>query len=453
MSRQQRFYLGAAALLLLGLLAIYLLGHLQPYEEIRKHGPAPEVAANPYLAAEAFLRQRGVKVEHADDLRQLASLPSQGQTLLLFSDRQGMPAGQVRQLMDWTHRGGHLVLVAERLWDAEKAGSGDPLLDPLGIKQILSEDLEPPAPADAAPAPTDEAAANSANPAAPPAQADAADADESDHYPELTKLYLPDEEAPAYAGFDTRFHLNDSHNRAHAWANSGAATHMLQLFAGAGLVTVLTDAWLWENPQIDQQDNAWLLWYLTQDSQVLLVYRADRDSLPGLLLRHFPQALSALAVLLLLSLGYHGVRQGPLLAPASRDRRQLQEHLRGSADFLLRHGGQAGLLADLQQDICQQAKRRHPGFERLPIAEQWQLLARFSRLPAGSISPLMRPPAPAPLSASAFTRQVHQLQNLRNRLDRGSASATPPGAATRRPAPEKAVVPTPLARSGNTHER
>ena len=427
MSRQRRFYLGAGLFLLLGLLAIYVLSQLQPYDKVLEHGPAPEVDANPYLAAEAFLRQRGLKVEHADDLKNLSRLPSKGHTLLLFSDRQGMSAELVRQLMDWTNRGGHLVLVAERLWDEKKGSSGDPLLDPLGIQQFLSEDLQD---ADASEPETD--SSEQAEPRAedvdvaeqaPAGSAtETADTPVTDRYPHLTKLYLPDEQAPAYAGFDTDFHLNDSQNRAHAWANSGDATHMLQLFTGEGLVTVLTDAWLWENQHIDQHDNAWLLWYLTQDSMVRLVYRADRESLASLLHKFFPQALGALGVLLLLSLWYHGVRQGPLLAPASRARRQLEEHLRGSADFLLRHGGQQALLGELQKDIRQRAQRRHPGFERLPIAEQWQLLGRFSRLTPGTISQLMRPPPKQPLSAPAFTRKVSQLQQLRNRLDRVIAS-------------------------------
>lgn len=418
MSRPHRFYLGAALSLLLGLLAIYLLGQLHPYSKTLKHGPAPEVEANPYLAAEAFLRQRGLKVEHADDLKSLSKLPSQGRTLLLFSDRQGMSAQKVRQLMDWTQQGGHLVVVAERLWDEDKASSGDPLLDPLGIQQFLTEDL--PA-AQTSATETDPPGPGTAEPPAP----EGSDIPTTDRYPQLTKLYLPDEQAPAYAGFDTEFHLNDSQNRAHAWANSGDATHMLQLFVGEGLVTVLTDAWLWENQQIDQHDNAWLLWYLTQDSEVRLVYRADRESLASLLLKYFPQALSALALLLLFSLWYHGVRQGPLLAPASRARRQLEEHLRGSADFLLRHGGQQALLGELQKDIRQRAQRRHPGFERLPVAEQWQLLGRFSRLTPGTISQLMRPPAKQALSAAAFTRKVNQLQQLRNRLDRVVVSPIP----------------------------
>lgn len=438
MSRRQRFYLGAGLFFLLGLLAIHLLGQLQPYSQEIKHGPAPEVDANPYLAAEAFLRQRGLTVEHADDLHQLASLPPQGHTLLLFSDRQGMSRAKVRQLMDWTSRGGHLVLVAEELWDEKKAASGDPLLDPLGIQQFLSEDLEP---ADATEGkPDDKDAASRIPPAAADAQSSAPDpggngeTPHSDRYPELTKLYLPDEQAPAYAGFDTEFHLNDSQNRAHAWANSGKATHMLQLFVGEGLVTVLTDAWLWQNRTIDQYDNAWLLWYLTQDSQVQLVYRADRDSLARLLLRHFPEALGALALLVLFSLWYHGLRQGPLLAPLSRARRQLEEHLRGSADFQLRHGGQQALLGELQKDIRQRAQRRHPGYERLPLAEQWQLLGRFSRLPPGTIGQLMRPAPPQPLSAAAFTRRVGQLQDLRNRLD--SAVPGRPGPATGKTAPD-----------------
>lgn len=417
MSRQRRFYLGAGLFLLLGLLAIQLLGHLQPYSDELRHGPAPEARNNPYLAAESFLRQRGLQVEHADDLRHLAALPSQGHTLLLFSDRQGMNADTVKQLMDWTSKGGHLVLVAERLWDEKKGKSGDPLLDPLGIQQFFSEDLQKTEEVEAAAPATPE----KATPKSTGGGVDTAPTEDDqpvDHYPQLTKLYLPDEQAPAYAGFDTEFHLNDSQNRAHAWANSGDATHMLQLYAGDGMVTVLTDAWLWENRNIDQHDNAWLLWYLTQDSAVQLVYRADRPSLLRLLFKHFPLALSALALLALFSLWYHGVRQGPMLAPVSRARRQLQEHLHGSADFLLRHGGQQALLTELQKDIRQCAQRRHPGFERLPVAEQWQLLGRFSRLTPGTISQLMRPPAKQPLAAPAFTRKVNQLQQLRNRLDR-----------------------------------
>src|SRR5690606_18042872 len=147
-----------------------------------------------------------------------------------------------------------------------------------------------------------------------------------------------------------------------------------------------------------------------------LLYRAERDSLATLLGQNFPEALLALALLIALVLWHVGQRQGPLQAPASRARRQLAEHLRGSADFLLRRSGQASLLQGLQRDIQRRARHRHPGFERLPVAEQWQVLGRLTRLPPSAISQAMRPLPRQRLSAADFTRQVAHLQTLRNAL-------------------------------------
>jgi hypothetical protein len=411
MSLRPRVLIGAGLALLLGLLAIYLAGRLQPYPETVEHGPAPEVQGNPYLAAEHFLRKRGLQVARAEGLEVLDTLPSPGQTLLLLGNRARMTPRQADRLLEWANKGGHLLFVAERVYDEEDGKSGDLLVDRLGIQQYEAKDLE-----------KDEAAEPEEAEAGSEADADA-DADEhqpalaeEDPFPELTKLYLENEQAPAYASFDPEFHLYDSQNRAHAWANSAKATHMLQLDHGQGLVTVLTDSWIWQTRDIDQYDNAWLLWYLTQDTAVTLLYRAERDSLATLLGQNFPEALVALALLIALLLWHVGQRQGPLQAPANRARRQLQEHLRGSADFLLRRSGQASLLQGLQRDIQRRARHRHPGFERLAVAEQWQVLGRLTRLPPSAISQAMRPLPKQRLNAAEFTRQVAHLQTLRNAL-------------------------------------
>jgi hypothetical protein len=410
MSRRVQLLLGVGLLLLLGLLGIYLLGKLTPYQETLEHGPDPEARANPYLAAEHFLRKQGLQVQRADGLEVMKDLPSAGQTLLLLGDRNRMTAKQAERLLAWAAKGGHLLFVAERLWDEEDGKSGDLLLDSLGIQQYQSEELD---------ADQTEVEADDAEPVAPaPAEADepTEQATDDNPYPQLTQLYLENEEAPAYVNFDTDFHLYDAENRAHAWANSDAATHLLQLYHGDGLISVVSDSWIWQNQGIGEYDNAWLLWYMTQDSQVTLLYRADRDNLFSLLLEHFPQALVALALLLVFGLWHLGMRQGPLLLPASRNRRQLQEHLRGSADFLLRHTGQHSLLQGLQQDIQRRARRRHPGFERLAVAEQWQVLSRLTRQPSSVISQTMRPLPKQRLAAADFTRQVANLQTLRNAL-------------------------------------
>lgn len=417
MNRRIQFFLGAGLLLVLGLLGIYLLGKLTPYQETLEHGPDPEARANPYLAAEHFLRKQGLQVQRADGLEVMKDLPSAGQTLLLLGDRNRMTPKQAERLLAWTAKGGHLLFVAERLWDEEDGKSGDLLLDSLGIQQYESEELDEDASeaTDEEASTEDETDAEQQTEPMPDEEAPAA-ADEGNAYPELTQLYLENEEAPAYFSFDTDFHLYDAENRAHAWANSDAATHLLQLYHGDGLISVVSDSWIWQNQSIGEYDNAWLLWYMTQDSQVTLLYRADRDDLFSLLLEHFPQALVALALLLAFGLWHLGMRQGPLLLPASRNRRQLQEHLRGSADFLLRHNGQHSLLQGLQQDIQRRARHRHPGFERLAVAEQWQVLSRLTRQPSSVISQAMRPLPKQRLAAADFTRQVANLQTLRNAL-------------------------------------
>ncbi|MEK1904218.1 MAG: DUF4350 domain-containing protein [Pseudomonas sp.] len=427
MTRRARILLAIALILALAGLGLYVLGKLQPYEETIKHGAAPEARANEYLAAEQFLRLQKITVSRADGLQVLPTLPAAGHTLMLLGSRHNMTPRQARQALDWAAQGGHLLFVAESIWDEEAGKSEDLLLDSLGIHQQLSEELDEDSESDtdasaasdedsSAEAAEDEETESPADDEAQPAIEETEEQAEADRYPELTKLYLENEEAPAYVDFDTEFHLYDTQNRAHAWANSGDSTHMLQLDHGKGLITVLTDAWIWQNDSIAEYDNAWLLWYLSQDSAVTLVYSSERDDLFSQLLRHFPAALAALALLVILLLWHVGMRHGPLQAPISHARRQLEEHLRGAADFLMRRVGQAHLLQNLQRDIQRRARHRHPGFERLPVAEQWQILGRLTRIPTSAISQAMRPQGTQRLSAADFTRQVANLQTLRNAL-------------------------------------
>ncbi|WP_259466165.1 DUF4350 domain-containing protein, partial [Pseudomonas prosekii] len=289
MSRRGWLALGAVVAVLLGALGVYLYLNATPYQEIVDHGPSPEARANPYLAAEQFLRKQGLAVTHANSLDVLPGIEPHQNSLLLFGDRSNMTPRQVDQVLNWTRAGGRLLFVAEALWDEKTGQSNDLLLDRVQVHQSLSKDLKEP----------------------PPDSLD-------DAFPKLTKLYLEDEEAPAYASFDTAFHLEDPNNLAQAWANSGKATHMMQLAHGLGSIIVVTDADLWTTPAIEQYDNAWLLWYLSADTSVTLLYNSEHDSLLTLLLRYFPQALVALAALILLGCWQAGVRHGPLLQPPAK---------------------------------------------------------------------------------------------------------------------------------------
>lgn len=387
MSRRAGLLAGALVAALMGALAVYLYLKAVPYQEVIDHGPSPQAQANPYLAAEHFLRQHGIHVEHANSLNVLPTLEPHQRSLLLLGERTNMTPREADQLINWTRAGGRLLFVAEALWDDKTGSSGDLLLDRVHLRQLLSKDLKEPAPELI-----------------------------KDRYPELTKLYLEDEEAPAYIGFDTDFHLEDPQNQAQAWANSALATHMMQLNLGLGSVTVITDAELWKNDHIDQYDNAWLLWYLNADTNVTLLFNTDHDNLLTLLLRYFPQVLVALLALIALWLWRSAVRHGPLQQPAPKARRQLEEHLQASAGFHLRHNGQQHLLQALQQDVLRRARHLHPGFEQLAVAEQWQVLARLTRQPTRAISQALSPRPTQRMSSAEFCRQVAHLQTLRNAL-------------------------------------
>ncbi|MFO2462577.1 DUF4350 domain-containing protein [Pseudomonas sp. 15FMM2] len=357
-----------------------------PYEEVVDRGPSPEAQANPYLAAEHFLRKQGLSVAHVNNLEHLASLPPNGNSLLLLGERSHMSPRRVEQLLAWTKAGGHLLLVAEAIWDDETQASGDLLLDRLQLRQLFSENF-------------DQTALHRKR-----------------NKPDLTRLYVDNETDPTFFSFDTDFHLIDPRHLAQFSANSAKASHLMQLHLGQGKVTVITDSELWKTPAIALHDNAWLLWHLTQGTDVTLLSNNDAEDLFSLLLRYFPQALVALAALILLGLWQAAMRQGPVQAPAPRARRQLQEHLNASADFLLRRSGQNSLLQALQRDILRTARRRHPGFEHLDADEQWQALERLTHQPALIISQALGPLPAKRLSSVDFSRQVAYLQTLRNAL-------------------------------------
>lgn len=379
-------WVGLLLACLLGAGGLYVWHKAMPYDEVVDRGPSPEALGNPYLAAEHFLRQQGLAVERASGLERLSDLPPRGRSLLLLGERDNMTPRQVDQLLDWAKSGGHLLVVAEALWDEETAKSGDLLLDRLHIQQTLSDESEQPAPA------------------------------RKQKKPDLTKLYVDNETAPAYFSFDTDFNLTDPKHLAQFSANSARSSHLMQLNLGQGRVTVVTDSDLWKTPGIGQHDNAWLLWYLNQGTDVSLLFNSDVDDLFTLLMRYFPQALVALAALIALALWQAGMRQGPIQAPAPKARRQLQEHLQASADFLLRRSGQGTLLHALQRDILRAARRRHPGFEHLNTADQWQVLEHLTRQPSHVISQALGPLAAKRLSSADFSRQVACLQTLRNAL-------------------------------------
>lgn len=387
----KRYALFIIAGLLLLALGVWLSQKITRYEERIKLGASPEARSNTYLAMDYFLAEQGITVLWRPSLARLPT-PNAGQdTLILLSSDAALINQQQTMLLHWVAQGGHLIVSAQH----EPLNNTEPsLLANLGIKKQNAANLDPPEPS------TENIQKNKT----------------TQPKDNLTRLYLENEQSPAYLALDTQIHLQDNDNRAHAWANSHGATHLLQLSHGQGLITVLNDFKLWQHNQIGKYDHAWLLWYLSQDTQVTLFNPPAQQGLLRLLWQYYAIACVVLLVLLLLGAWSAAPRFAPILSTVQHSRRQLAEHLQAGAQFNLRYNGQRSLLLALQKDIKQRAQRRFPSFTQLAVAEQWRILQQLSRQPKTLISQSMRPPAAQKLSAQAFTQQVARLQQLRNAL-------------------------------------
>ncbi|MDR6179586.1 hypothetical protein QE393_002846 [Pseudomonas sp. SORGH_AS 211] len=308
--------------------------------------------ADPQALAAAYLQHFGSRVRHGQ-AEQLAELPA-GDVLFWLAGNPPLAETQAQTLLDWVEAGGHLVAVAD---DSTLALSAT-----LGVRPMPTREL---------------------GDAAPPIMA-------LPLWPNLTQLYLAEDDAPAYLGFDDSRHLFDVGDQAVAWASSASATHMLMLPWGDGSVTLLSDTDLWSNAHLAQYDNAWLLWYLTQGAPVTLI--APAPPLPLWLdaLRRYGLAL----LLLTLAAGLWLRRRQDHPAPR-RDARRWPE-----------------LIATLQRDIQREVHRRRPELTDQTVAERWQYLARLSGLSTRVVGEAMRP-SPARLSTRDFTRRIAQLRLLR----------------------------------------
>ena len=386
MTRRDKWLWAGLISLLLVALAGYLHRNPSRYTETVDLGPSEQARANPYLAAERYLQGQRLKTVRLGSKVELARLPPRQTSLMLLGERPYQSPEEVDALLQWVRAGGRLLFVAEALWDDRRQQSADPLLDQLQLRQYRVEDLPPP------PRPI------------------------RDPHPNLTKLFLENDDQPAYFTFDPQFHLEDPSDRVTAWANSAKATHLMQMRLGAGVVTVVTDADLWRNNAIARQDNVWLLWYLNQGRDVALAYQAQKPALLALLWQHFPQSVVALLLGGLLFAWHYAVRLGALLPAPIRARRQLKEYLLANAKLKLRLAGHEALLRRLREDILHFANRRHPGFDGLPVAEQWQMLAGLTRQPTRLIGDALRPRLNARHSSVEFCRRVAQLQSIRNSL-------------------------------------
>mgnify|MGYP001564548055 CR=1 FL=1 len=162
------------------------------------------------------------------------------------------------------------------------------------------------------------------------------------------------------------------------WSLGGeAGTELLRVAVGRGTVTVIGPRDLFGNHYLLHGDNALAMvaaLQLRQGDPVYFITSAEVESLLPWLWHRAWVALLLAALALGLALWRKAQRFGPVLPPPVPGRRSLGEQVRGTAQFLHQHGGQALRLAQCKA-LERAAKRRLPGYALLDALGRARALA------------------------------------------------------------------------------
>ncbi len=136
---------------------------------------------------------------------------------------------------------------------------------------------------------------------------------------------------------------------------------MLWAVHGQGDVLLMPDAGFLSNEHIGEHDHAAFLWWLVEGhSQALLVLNRAPPSLAALLWAHAWPAVLSLGALLLGWLSLVVPRFGPTVPLPAPVRRRLLEHVEAAGTWRWRMGHGEALLAATRARTVQRLHRRHP---------------------------------------------------------------------------------------------
>lgn len=340
----RKFWLiSALALLLLLLLWTWFQRNFERRSIQVETGWSAAARRNPYLAAERFLQGAGIPADSAPSHGWLQDLPPTSD-LLVIDRLESLNPQRQQRLRAWLEEGGQLLVEAVRLLEPDEEPPDDDFLASFGalLRVDAGKQCKP-----------EEVIAKVA----------------FDSHPELVEV-----------GFDSRYYLQDTSNRASILATAGSQPRLLQYPVGDGLLMVASDLIFLTNRDIGNHDHAFALALMSkQVDKVWLFYSyasSASQSLARILWHSAPHALIALALLLAALLWHFGRPIGPLLPAPSRARRNLADHLEASAMLLWRYGRGGLQLETTRRRVEQAWLRRHPLLRDLDNADRAEWISK-----------------------------------------------------------------------------
>ncbi|MEE9253600.1 MAG: DUF4350 domain-containing protein, partial [Pseudomonadales bacterium] len=307
-------------------------------------------------------------------------------------------------LIAWVERGGHLIMRGAMPWNAQRATSGDPLLDFLQVQvheqPQFSDELAPSTETQRVRRELMETAQMNidANALCGPVE-------------DVVQLRFIEEDDTVVALFSSDRSLVDAGNGAFAAASNQYGTQLLQFEIGDGLITVMTTLRLWRNRVIDCHDHAHMLRLLVATSEKLWwLYDTELPALPILVWRNAALVVLGMLALIALIAWRAAFRIGVPLAREADARRQLMEHIDGVARFYWQYGSSDKLLDELREEVMRVHRVRADRKSNDPVAS----LATLTGIAESDVRWALS--VKAQNRDASFSRAVSILQKLRKAL-------------------------------------
>lgn len=388
------------------LFGLFIYLNIEPYEEKFYTGEGPEAIDNQFLALQRHLAEYQTKVVILEDVNPLFSkthqspvFPQVNDTLLITSADVIMSQTMASDILAWVAQGGQLIMglstglgegdVNQPTQNSAKVVRLNFLLHNIGVKTALFE--------------TDQLINNERNRFYnKPTRVDTEsfgnlDIDVQDNtYIELTKSQN--------IVFSAAPFLEEHANK----------PTIMQISVGEGMVTLLTDSFIWTNEQINNNNNVLLAHQLiSQQTNMYVIEPPILIMWPSVILRYSPSFYWILTLFLILCAWHAAIRFGAIRVVNDTVVSYFSAHISAAGKFYWRHDQQERLVGEVRQVLIEEvhSKLGHHHASETQITEA---LATVSKWPKEKIHLFVFDQRK--LNETQFTQLIQGLKQLRGMI-------------------------------------
>jgi len=320
-----------------------------PIERTISLPPQGEAAHNPLYLLRQALHADGVDAQSRRHLQLDTIALAREDTVVLFSDPRTLTWPEVRRLLKWVERGGHLIVRLPPLRGEWQMGE---LLDRLDIVPAFPDRL-------------------------------------------CHKVKIAGAVPKTMICDGRRFRFSDDEFPDAAWGDPDSGWSFVRLARGKGSVDVFSRLDFLANDELGNPAHATLARQLLAPNygrgMVHLIHDARFPSLWRLLLEYGRMAWVPLLLALAAWLWMRMPRFGPLRPSPASARRALLEHVEASGEHLYRHGRADVLLAALRAAFEQWLRRHDPLTATLDGPARIAAIAARTGVPASDVAEALDP--------------------------------------------------------------